>query len=67
MSNPLKQQLVDLQHEYLVVTKELHVLAKEIAKLEQRIRQGCEHDWQVDDSERGGRTYHSCIKCGMFR
>ena len=61
------QRLKALRKEYYAMERELYVLSREISTLEKTIQSKCEHEWKLDDSERGGRSYHLCSKCGAYR
>ena len=60
-------RLTVLREEYYAMKRELDALSREISTLEKTIRSQCEHEWEMDDSERGGRSYHVCCKCGTYR
>lgn len=62
------QILKDLRTEYYGKIAEVHKLKNRIDELEEIIQNNCEHEWEYDDTERGGgRSWYICRKCGRYR
>ena len=61
------QILFDMRKKYHTKLIELEKLKVNIEELEKDIQDRCTHDWKYDDSERGGRSWHVCHKCGKYR
>ena len=61
------QQLKKLRTEYYHKSQEVLNLRTRIEDLEREIQRDCDHVWEYDDSERGGRSWHICRKCKKYR
>ena len=67
MSDQLLQQLTTLRKEYFVLQSELEQVSQQINLVQRDLRSKCTHEWEIDDSDRGGRTHHTCTMCGEYR
>ena len=62
-----QKRLVDLRTMYYQKTQEILRLEGKIEALERDVQRTCDHEWEYDDSERGGRSWHQCRKCKKYR
>ena len=66
MESP-RQTLSELRVLYYRKIQEVKDIDKQIEILERRIQQACDHVWEYDDSDRGGRSRYVCVKCNKYR
>ena len=64
---PAREHLRMLKAAYWETKRHLDRLEVEINDVREQIQRSCSHDWELDDSARGGRSYYECTKCGAYR